>query len=84
LAPGSNFTEEIFLWTGEECGPPWQAHHIYCALYFYDYINSTSDPQALDPAGWRPLVYKISIEMSIPGGKKTQQSSENWKVHASL
>ena len=29
-----------------------QAHHIYCALYFYQYyISSMSDLQALDPRG---------------------------------
>ena len=29
-----------------------QAHYIYCALYFYYYyISSTSDRQALDPRG---------------------------------
>ena len=34
-----------------------QMHFIYCALYFYDYhIGSTSDHQALDPRGWRPLL----------------------------
>ena len=34
-----------------------QVHHIYCALYFYyHYISSSSDPQALDPGGWGPHV----------------------------
>jgi len=34
-----------------------QAHYIYCALYFcYYYISSTSDHQALDPGGWRPIL----------------------------
>ena len=34
-----------------------QAHHIYRALYFYYYyISSTSDHQALDPRGWGPLI----------------------------
>ena len=32
-----------------------QTHHVYCALYFYYYISSTSDRQALDPEGWGPL-----------------------------
>ena len=33
-----------------------QAHYIYCALYSYYYcISSTSDHQALDPRGWKPL-----------------------------
>ena len=34
-----------------------QVHYIYCALYFYYYfINSTSDHQALDPGGWGSLI----------------------------
>ena len=34
-----------------------QVHYVYCALYFYYYyISSTSDHQALDPRGWGPLV----------------------------
>ena len=34
-----------------------QTHSIYCALYFYYYyISSTSDHQALDPRGWGPLL----------------------------
>ena len=33
-----------------------QGHYIYCALYFYySYISSTSDHQALDPGAWGPL-----------------------------
>ena len=35
-----------------------QTHCIYCVLYFYYfYISSTSDHQALDPRGWGPRVY---------------------------
>ena len=34
-----------------------QAHYIYCALsFFYYYISSTSDHQALDPRGWGSLI----------------------------
>ena len=34
-----------------------QVNYIYCALYFYYYyISSTSDHQALDPQGWGPLL----------------------------
>ena len=34
-----------------------QPHYIYCTLYFYYYyISSTSDHQALDPQGWGPLL----------------------------
>ena len=30
-----------------------QMHYIYCVLYFYYYfLSSTSDHQALDPGGW--------------------------------
>ena len=33
-----------------------QEHYIYCALYFYYYyISSTLDQQALDLRGWGPL-----------------------------
>ena len=36
-----------------------QVHCIYCVLYFYYYyICSTSDHQALDPGGWGPLLYR--------------------------
>ena len=35
-----------------------QVHHIYCVLYFYYYyINSTSDHQALDSRRWGPQTY---------------------------
>ena len=38
-----------------------QAHFIFCSLYFYYcYMSSTSDQQALDPGGWGPLA-KISV-----------------------
>ena len=34
-----------------------QVHYIYHAFYFYcNYINSTSDHQALDPGGWEPQI----------------------------
>ena len=34
-----------------------QVHYIYHVLYFYcNYINSTSDHQALDPGGWGPQI----------------------------
>ena len=33
-----------------------QVYHIYCVLYFYyDYISSSSDHQALISGGWVPL-----------------------------
>ena len=41
-----------------------QARYIYCALYFYYcYISSDSDRQALDPGGLEPLVYSITAYM---------------------
>ena len=41
-----------------------QARYIYCALYFYYcYISSNSDCQALDPGGLEPLVYSITAYM---------------------
>ena len=52
----------IFLQTGREGGGSdgfemIRAHYIYCALYFYYYyVSSTSDHQALDPGGWGPLL----------------------------
>ena len=37
-----------------------QGYYTYCALYFYSYyISSTSDHQALDPGGWRSLLFRI-------------------------
>ena len=40
-----------------------QVRYIYYALYFYYYISSTSDYQALDPKGWgaRPTGGTISF-----------------------
>ena len=38
-----------------------QLYYLYCALYFYFYyISSTLDHQALDPRGWVPLVQIVS------------------------
>ena len=49
-----------FHWQGEGAGEQFwmtQTHYIYCALYFYYYyVISTSDHQALDPRGWGPLL----------------------------
>ena len=33
-----------------------QAHYIHGTLYFYSYISSTSNQQALDPRGWASLI----------------------------
>ena len=33
-----------------------QEHNIYCELnFYYYYMSSNSDHQALDPGGWGPL-----------------------------
>ena len=43
-------------WGGDGLGII-QTHYIYCALYFYyHYISSISDHQALDPRGWGLLL----------------------------
>ena len=59
LAPETSFVKGN-LSTDEGLGNGFrmiQVHSIYCVLYFYYYyINSTSDHQALDPGGWRPLL----------------------------
>ena len=38
-----------------------QVHYIYCVLYFYHCISSTSDQQASDPRGWGPLGFRLGI-----------------------
>ena len=39
-----------------------QVHYIYCALYFYYYyINSASDQQALSPGSWGTLVQDVFV-----------------------
>ena len=61
LTPGTSFTQDSFS-TGIG-GGGWfgmiQAHYIYYALYFYYYISSISDHQALDPGGQRFLMQGI-------------------------
>ena len=53
LAPRTSFMQDSFS-TGVG-GGEWfgmiQAQYIYYALYFYYYISSISDHQALDPRG---------------------------------
>ena len=40
-----------------------QAHDIYCSPYFYYYyISSTSDHQALDLGDWGPLLYSSHLK----------------------
>ena len=55
LAPEFGFMEDTGQGLGDGLGMI-QMHCIYCVLYFYYYyIRSTSDHQALDRGGWRPL-----------------------------
>ena len=65
LAPNTSSMEENFSTDVARVGGVGvegmiQAHYIYCELYFYyNYISFTSDHQALDHRGWRPLAYII-------------------------
>ena len=62
LAPGPGLVEDSFSTDqGQERSSfrMIHVHGIYCALYYYYYISSTSDPQALELRGWRPLFYRI-------------------------
>ena len=44
-----------------------QAHDTYCVLYFYYYyISSTSDYQALDLEVWEPLDQKENMSVHSP------------------
>ena len=55
LAPGTGRQFFHGLGLGDGLVSGW-FHYIYCALHFYYYyISSTSDHQALDPGGWRPV-----------------------------
>ena len=44
-----------------------EKHSIYCALYFYYYIISISDDQALDPGGWEPW-HRVYTVDHLPNG----------------
>ena len=44
-----------------------EKHSIYCALYFYYYIISISDDQALDPGGWEPW-HRVYTVDHLPSG----------------
>ena len=65
LAPRTSSVEENFSTDVARAGGVGvegmiQMHYIYCELYFsYNYIGFTSDHQALDQGGWRPLAYII-------------------------
>ena len=48
---------QSFHWEGGKWFRKTQTRYIYCALYFYYYyISSTLDDQALDPRGQGPLL----------------------------
>ena len=50
LVPGTGFVDDHFAMDGSGDGFGMiQVHYICCALYFYYYISSTSDHQALSP-----------------------------------
>ena len=54
--------------------------HIACALYFYDYISSTSEHQALDPRGWIPLGWRtLGPGWAGLGGREHSQDQQKGK-----
>ena len=57
LAPGTPFMQvNVSADPGGDGFGMIQACYIYCAFHFYYYyISSTSDHQALDPRSWGPL-----------------------------
>ena len=62
LAPRTSFLEDNFSTHGGgvEVDGMTQVHYLYCTLYFYYYyIGSISDHQALDPRVWEPLQYIV-------------------------
>ena len=65
LAPGTSLMEDNFSMDWERKGDVFgmiQGHYIYCALYFYySYISSTSDHQALDLGGRGPLMLRTLL-----------------------
>ena len=57
-----------------------QVHYIYCALYFYYYyISSTSDHQALDPGGWGPCLRAWVFNVLV-SSKNTGQAIKGLKI----
>ena len=62
----TSFTEDRFStdqgW-GDGVGMT-HSHCIYCALYFYYYISSSSDHRLLDPRGWGPLLQGTGVDES--------------------
>ena len=51
------------------------AQEIYGALYFYYYSSSfTSNHQALDPGGWGPLLYTLTVRViSLDQGEQPER-----------
>ena len=66
MVPGTVSRKTSFLRTGVGDGFGMiQAHYIYCTrCFYYYYINSTSDHQALDPGGWDRWV-KVKMELNL-------------------
>ena len=64
-APGTSFTQDSFSTGIGDRGMLWDDSstlhnkYIYYVLYFYYYISSISDHQALDPGGQRFLMQGI-------------------------
>ena len=54
LAPGTGFMEDNFSTGQGGGGMVSEMHYIYCA-FISSIITTTTDHQALDPAGWGPL-----------------------------
>ena len=58
-----------------------QACYIYCALYLcYYYISSTSDCQALDPGGGRPLTRRRHMNGTPCGCAVRRLGGDTWDV----
>ena len=63
--PGRQFFQGPKEWVGE-----WfqmiQMCYIYRALYFYYYISSISDGQALGPRGWGSVVkHRLTLQFAV-------------------
>ena len=63
--PGRQFFQGPKEWVGE-----WfqmiQMCYIYRALYFYYYISSISDRQALGPRGWGSVVkHRLTLQFAV-------------------
>ena len=54
MAPGTGFMEDNFSTGQGGGGMVSEMHYIYCA-FISGIITTTTEHQALDPAGWGPL-----------------------------